>query len=360
MGNLRDNRDTRAARASGAGELRSEQRYDRVAGERQATYATEARHMRDDYGTTMDDTQYKGAEDNRRSFEGAMAKANAQVRGYQGQASKARGDIEGARGSMKTAQAEIDASYKTLEGAQGSLNKGVRDAYGKIASAGSAHASKVPTWEQWQKANTRTVQVYSDNGYEGEYRLTNDTVAGIEVVQYGGDPNQSHGEGYTPGQAYISVEGYGKEAHNSLREGAQKTKQMFDSETNKARAQEKAAIAEAQSAAYSKVDSEARTGQGRINAGGAQLGKSQSALNENQNKLLAAEGRLGVFQENIKAAQARIAAERNKRTAMLNDVRNKYSNRLDGMRATIMAMQKGREDNASAQAAKAQGTEEQA
>lgn len=269
---------------------RSQERYSRVEGERAPTYRTESLHYRDDYGTSMDDVQYKGMEDQRRAFNKAVSKAE---------------------GGIATAQGQLDSAYGQIDNANATLSAGYNEAMGTIATA----QGQVPTWEGWLANEAASVDVYSNSGYEGTYKLAPQSVLDLSVKfnQYNASDAGVNDINWqsTPQGISLNVGGYGAEWHNQLGAYQAQTKSYFDLEVAKAMA-----------------------------GLSGQSAQAQSMYNTSLTELEGYKGSLGVRREELKAANASLQFQKDERRAQLSDIRAKYQNRLSNMRETISGMEK--------------------
>lgn len=275
------------------GEYREADRAQRVVGEREPTYRTEALHFRDDYGTSMDDTQYKGAEENRVAYEEAVIVAN-----------------EG----IAKAQGEVNTGYETLASERTKLDKAYASGSGQI-SGFNVDIPGLQGYNDWRTGGkgTKTVQVYTDGQLEGTYTLSKEQVDAMQA----GDESGRVREG--SGQVYVATEGYGKEVHDSLREAEQKN----ESDYNKA----KADYDRQADAARAAVESQKAAARAQLES------QYQGALGQ----LEVAKGQLMVRSEEIIGERNKLSAYEDERQANLGAIRNKYIEKLASMKQTITA-----------------------
>jgi len=288
--NNRTQRAQRDVRSSGSQEFGDAQRYSRVQGESGPSYATESRHYRKDYGTSLDDTQYQGAEDNRRQFESAMAKGRSDISRY-------RGQLSSARDSLSAARAQADAGY----------------ASGK-SQIGSFSGGNIPTYDDWASTQGQ-VHIYSGGEYQYSFNLTSDAVHGIAGKIQDYNKNNDGDIDMTQGDRGINldVHGYGAEISEDLAHAQAMTRTAFDT----AVANAKGTISSQKSAAYNSLNSQ-----------------YSSAIGSIQEE----EGRLGIAQANITAATNRLDATQKERTSTLNGIKKKYSDRLSRIKESIGAV----------------------
>ena len=285
----------RELRSSGEREYADPERYKRIAGERAPSYRKTAVHMRDDYGMTMDDSQYSAIEANRIAFEKAMAEGRAEVSAYESQ--------------LAGAQTQLDE--------QGNLIKSeYADARGQIDSA-SMEMGHIPTWDQW-KAGQGQVHIMSDGQYQYSYNLSSDAIHSMagKIQAYNASNENDMDMQSAENGISIDVHGYGAEISEDLQHAQNMTKIAFDTEVAKANNQVSAFEAQ-KAAAYGSLE-------GQYSGAMGMLGQEQ--------------GKLGIAREHVIAANNRMDFLQENRQTTLNGLRKQYSNRLSRIKDSIGAV----------------------
>lgn len=181
----------------------TDKRYERVSGARTPTYRGELLHYRDDFGMTMDDSQYKHASDEKKTNEDKISKAQVEI-----DKSRASADSQYKSGLKQINEASTELPAYDFEG----------------------------FYKGYLKNTAIPISIYNGSSYEGTYLMDPTSASSF----LGSVKSTEYYKIFTndKGQTSIDVRGYGKELHEPLLEYSNKlkptAKDAYDKEYKKA------------------------------------------------------------------------------------------------------------------------------
>lgn len=181
----------------------TDKRYERVSGARTPTYRGELLHYRDDFGMTMDDSQYKYASDEKKTNEDKISKAQAEI-----DKSRSSADSQYKSGLKQINEASTELPAYNFEG----------------------------FYKGYLKNTAIPISIYNGSSYEGTYLMDPTSASSF----LGSVKSTEYYRIFTndKGQTSIDVRGYGKELHEPLLEYSNKlqptAKEAYDKEYKKA------------------------------------------------------------------------------------------------------------------------------